>query len=169
MGSVSDAISNAITYLKAHPDEARYTDSAAVARLENGLMVTVTAPDGRSIRTDMAKSVGGMDLAVSPGWLFRAALGACDTTLIAMRAAMLGVELAEVEVTVDSESNDFGILGVDDTVTPGPLGVRARVKVKAKGLAASDLRELVDWAIAHCPVSDATRRSVPMTLDLEVL
>lgn len=76
MTTVGEAIHNAIAYLKAHPDEARYTDSAAVARLESGLKVTVTAPNGRSITTDMSRGVGGSDSAQSPGWLFRAALAA---------------------------------------------------------------------------------------------
>jgi uncharacterized OsmC-like protein len=168
MSSVADAISNAVTYLKAHPDEARYTDSVAVARLGSGLQVTVTAPDGRTITTDMAKSVGGADMAVSPGWLLRAALAACDTTLIAMRASMLGMELTDVEVSVDSESNDFGILGIDDSVPPGPLGVRTRIKARAKGASAAQVRELVEWAVAHCPVSDATTRAVPVTLEIQI-
>lgn len=57
--TVGEAIHNAVAYLKAHPDEARYTDSAAVARLESGL--TVTAPNGRGITTDMSRGVGGSD------------------------------------------------------------------------------------------------------------
>lgn len=168
LSSVADAISNATTYLKAHPEEARYTDSAAVAKLVSGLTVTVTDPNGRSITTDMSTGIGGGDTAPSPGWLFRAALAACDTTLIAMRAAMLGVELTEVEVTINSESNDYGILGIDDSVPSGPLGIRTHVRAKAKGVTAPQLRNLVDWAVAHCPVCDAAKRAVPMTLEIEV-
>lgn len=168
MTTVGEAIHNAIAYLKAHPDEARYTDSAAVARLESGLKVTVTAPNGRSITTDMSKGVGGSDSAQSPGWFFRAALAACDATLIAMRAAMLRVELSHLEVTIDSESNDYGILGIDESVPPGPLSVRTRVKAKARDVSAAGLRELIEWAVAHCPVCDATKRAVPTTLEIEV-
>ena len=168
MSSIGDALAKASAYLKAHPVEARYTDSAAVARLDSGLKVTVTAPDGRSVRTDMSTGVGGTDTAVSPGWLFRAALAACDTTLIAMRAAMLGVTLSAVEVTIDSESNDYGILGIDASVPPGPLSVRTRIKVSANGAAPAAVRELVDWAVAHCPVCDATKRAVPVSVEVEV-
>jgi uncharacterized OsmC-like protein len=166
MSSVGEAIRNATDYLRDHPEEARYTDSAAVATLDEGLRVTVSAPDGRKTTTDMSRAVGGTDTAPSPGWLFRAALAACDTTLIAMRAAMLGVELDEVEVSIDSESNDYGILGIDDSTPAGPLSVRTTVRVRAKGADASAMRELVEWAVAHCPVCDATKRAVPMTLDI---
>ena len=169
MNSIGDAIREATDHLTAHPEEARYTDSAAVATLGSGLKVTVIAPDGRSVTTDMSKGVGGTNTAPSPGWLFRAALASCDTTLIAMRAAILGVELTGCEVTIDSESNDLGILGIDATVPAGPLSVRTRVKVIAKDVEPSALRELVVWAVAHCPVCDATKRAVPMTLEIEAL
>lgn len=168
MTSVAEALEKAVGYLKEHPDEARSTDSAAVARLEHGLVVTVTDPKGRTITTDMATGVGGTDTAPSPGWLFRAALAACDTTLIAMRAAMLGVELTKVEVTIDSESDDQGILGINESVPPGPLSIRTRVKASAKGLGTAELRELVEWAVQHCPVCDAAKRAVPTTVEIEV-
>jgi uncharacterized OsmC-like protein len=167
MTSIGEAIRNATAYLSDHPEEARYTDSAAVATLDKGLKVTVSAPDGRKVTTDMPTGVGGNDTAPSPGWLFRAALAACDTTLIAMRAAMLGMELDKVEVTIDSESNDYGILGIDDSTPAGPLSVRTKVRVRAREADAPAMRELVEWAIAHCPVCDATKREVPMTLEIE--
>jgi uncharacterized OsmC-like protein len=167
MSSIGEAIRKATEYLSDHPEEARYTDSAAVATLGEGLRVTVSAPDGRKITTDMPKGVGGTDTAPSPGWLFRAALAACDVTLIAMRAAMLGVQLDEVEVGIDSESNDYGILGIDGSTPAGPLSVRTRVRVRAKDADASEMRELVEWAVAHCPVCDATKRAVPMTLEID--
>jgi uncharacterized OsmC-like protein len=167
MNSTGEAIRNATAYLTAHPDEARYTDSAAVATLEDGLKVNVKAPDGRTVTTDMVKSVGGTDTAPSPGWLYRAALASADATLIAMRAAMVGVELTSVDVTVDSESNDFGILGIDESVPPGPLSVRTRVRVEAKDADEPAVRDIVEWAVAHSTVSDATRRAVPMSLEIE--
>ena len=166
MNPIGEAISKATAYLSENPGEARYTDSAAVAVLDAGLKVTVSASDGRSVGTDMPSGVGGEDSAPSPGWLFRAALAACDTTLIAMRAAMLGIELGRVEVSIDSESNDLGILGIDESVPAGPLSVRTSVKVVAKDVDDGQIQELVEWAVAHCPVCDATKRAVPMTLEI---
>jgi uncharacterized OsmC-like protein len=149
-----------------HPDEARYTDSAAIARLDRGLRFQVEGADGASLMTDMPESVGGTDAAPSPGWILRAAIASCEGTLIAMRAATEGIELAELEVTVDSDSDDRGILGLDDTVPPGPIGVRVRVRVVAEG-PVDDLRPIVEWAHSHCPVTDAVAREVPVTLEIE--
>ena len=166
---IGDAIAGAIEYLSEHPEEARYTDSEAVASLTGGLRVTVRDPEGRTVDTDMPRGVGGDESAPSAGWLFRAAIAACDATLIAMRAAMLGVELTEVQVAIDSESNDRGILGIDESVPAGPFAVRTRVRLGARNIDEQSLRDLVEWAIAHCPVSDATKRAVPITTEIEVM
>src|SRR6267154_149783 len=126
---IREAMSGAIAYLTEHPAEARYSDSEASAVLTGGLAVTVTGPDGASIQTDMPKSVGGGGGAPSPGWLLRAAQASCLATLIAMRAAQQGVELGRIEVVVDSESDDRGILGLDDSIPAGPSSSRARVQI----------------------------------------
>ena len=106
------AIESAGRYLTEHPAEARYTDSAATVVMESGLRFRAEFP-GSTVSTDMPASVGGAGSAPSPGWLWRASLAACEATLIKMRAAALGVAVERLEVTVDSESDDRGILGLE--------------------------------------------------------
>jgi uncharacterized OsmC-like protein len=160
--AIKQALGSAAEYLSAHPTEARYRDSAATATLRDGLLVDVVGPSGEALRTDMVSSVGGAGSAPSPGWLFRASAASCVATLIAMRAAMLDIAIQGLEVTVDSESDDRGILGIDPSVPAGPLGMRVAVSVRAPGCDASTLRELVAWSVGHCPVSDAVTRAVPI-------
>jgi uncharacterized OsmC-like protein len=162
------AIEGAIGYLTEHPDEARYTDSPAVATIEEGLRIRVTGPDAASVVTDMPKSVGGGGTAPSAGWLLRAAEAACVATLVAMRATQLGIALDSVEVTVDSESDDRGILGIDPSVPAGPLAGRIVVGVGARGLEAAEVERLVHWAVDHCPVVDAVRRAVPVDVEIKI-
>src|SRR5437667_4474585 len=135
---IRGALANAIAYLNAHPDEARYTDSPATAVLESGLAVTVQGPQGMSIHTDMPKSVGGTDQSPSPGWLLRAAQASCLATLIAIRAAQQGLEPGRIAVVADSESDDRGILGIDDSVPAGPMSSRARARLKGTGFSADE-------------------------------
>jgi uncharacterized OsmC-like protein len=163
---IRDAISAAVNYLTEHPDEAHYTDSAASAVVESGLVATVTGPDGASVTTDMPTSVGGGNSAPSSGWLLRAAQASCLATLIAMAAAREGLELGRIEVVVDSESDDRGILGIDDTVPAGPLSSRARVRVEGGLVAREQIERVVRWADAHCPVQDAVRRAIPVALEI---
>jgi uncharacterized OsmC-like protein len=162
---IRDALANAVAYLSTHPKEARYTDSPATAVLESGLAVTVTGPDGMSVGTDMPKSVGGGNAAPSPGWLLRAAQASCLATLIAMRAAQQNLEPGRIEVVVDSESDDRGILGMDDSVPAGPFSSRARVRIGPSRLPEEQLTALVRWAETHCPVQDAVRRAIPCTVE----
>jgi uncharacterized OsmC-like protein len=168
MGSddIGRAITAATDYLTQHPDAARSTDSVATASLVDGLVVRVTGPRGENLTTDMVPSVGGTETAPSPGWLLRAAEASCVATLIAMRAAMLGITLETLEVAVDSVSDDRGLLGIDDAVPAGPLSGRVSVRLLAAGIEASTLEEIANWGITHCPVCDALERPIPITIKI---
>jgi uncharacterized OsmC-like protein len=165
---IKSSIEAAIGYLREHPEEARYTDPPAVAKLENGLRFRVEGPEGRLVFTDMSKAVGGKESAASPGWLLRAALASCEATVVAMRAAQQGISLEKIEVTVDSESDDRGILGMDDSVPAGPLSSRIRILVSAQGVQPERLRQIVEWAGMHSPVGDAMRRAIPCNVEIQV-
>ena len=163
---IKQAIETATEYLRQHPDDARSTDSAATASLVDGLVVRVTGPGGASITTDMVPSVGGTATAPSPGWLLRAAEASCVVTLIAMRAAMLGITIDTLECTVDSLSDDRGLLGIDDAVPAGPLSGRVAVRLVAAGVEPAVLEEIAHWGVTHCPVCDALERAIPVTTEV---
>ena len=164
--SIADAVSSAIAYLTEHPDEARYRDSNARARLESGLRVEVTGPNGEQVAMDMPAGIGGTASAPSPGWFMRAAAASCIASLVAIRAAATGVSLRSVDITVDSESDDRGILGLDPSIPAGPLSMRIVVAIDAAGLDRQATHALAAWAVAHCPVSDAIARAVPLELEV---
>ena len=168
MGATRTAIEEAVAYLTEHPGEAAYTDSAATARLESGLRVVTTGPGDESVATDMVAAVGGGGTAPSPGWLLRAATASCVATLVAMRAEMLGIALSGLDVTVDSRSDDRGILGLDASVPPGPLTARVIVRATSLDATREELDGLVRWAVDHCPVTDALRRAIPLTVEVRL-
>jgi uncharacterized OsmC-like protein len=163
--SIRSAIETASGHLTDHPEAAVATDAAATAVREEGLRFRVEGPNGDVI-SDMAKMVGGGATAPTPGWLLRAALASCDATLVAMEAARDGVELSDLTVTVDSDSDFRGVLGVDDSVNPGPLAVRVRIQLAAGNATEDQLREIVQRAESRSPVRDALERAVPMTTEI---
>lgn len=167
MERIRAAVEGAIGYLTEHPDEASYTDTSATARIGSGLRVEVSGPGGESVASDFPESVGGGASAPSPGWLFRAALAACDASLIIIEAARAGVVLDDLEVTVDSDSDDRGILGIDPGVPAGPLSVRVRVSLRSAGHEAEALASLAERALSRCPVHDATVRAVPVDVEVQ--
>jgi len=166
--AIKEALTGAIEYLTANPAEARSRDGVATATLRSGLVVDVTGHAGEAATTDMVASVGGTGSAPSPGWLLRAAAASCVATLIAMRAAMLDIALEALQVSVDSQSDDLGILGIDPSVAAGPLSVRVAVSGRASGSDTDQLREIVEWGVTHCPVTDAMQRAVPMEVETGV-
>lgn len=165
---IQQSLEGAVKYLLEHPDECRYTDTAATAVVKEGLRCRAEGPNGATLTSDMPKAIGGGGSAPSPGWFLRAALANCDATVIAMRAAQLGVALTTLEVTVDSESDDRGLLGMDDTISAGALSMRTRVRIGAKSVTPERLREIVEWAEAHSPVGDVVRRAVLSTTEVEI-
>lgn len=168
MTSIRESIKNAIGYLTEHPDEARYTDSFARARLGDSLSVTVEGPKGEHITTDMPTGVGGRAESPSPGWLFRASIASCVAVTVGMEAAREGVTLDSLEVEVDSESDDRGILGMDPSVPPGPLSTRIRIRASAGGVELDRLRQILEVGASRCPVCDATKRAVTVTTEVEI-
>ena len=168
MEAIRSAIEAAAAHLTEHPDKAVSTDAAATAVLEDGLRFRVEGPTG-AVATDMAASVGGGASAPTPAWLMRAALASCDATLIAMEAARDGVELTELKVSVESETDFRGILGVDDSVDAGPRTMRVCIDVAAANAGEDKLREIVERAEARSPVRDALAREVSMATEVRTV
>ena len=165
MESIRTAIETASGYLAEHPEAAAGTDAAATAVREEGLRVRVEGPNGDLI-SDMSKTVGGGATAPTPGWLLRAALASCDATTVAMEAARDGVELTDLKVSVESDSDFRGVLGVDDSVNPGPVAVRVRIQLASGNADEDQLRDIVQRAESRSPVRDALERAVSMTTEI---
>jgi len=116
----------------------------------------------------MPRGIGGTASVPSPGWHFRAAAASCVASLIAIRAATLGIDLAgaDVEVVVDSESDDRGILGLDDSIPAGALSMKVAVRIEGTQLGTDARMALARWALDHCPVTETTSRPVPIELEV---
>jgi uncharacterized OsmC-like protein len=138
-------------------ETARIKHAPATATLEGGLICSVVGPAGEELKTDMPIAMGGDACGPNPGWLFRAALASCLTTVIAMRAACLGIELSRLDATVDSDGDNRGLLGLDDCTSAGMTGLRTTVGIAAKDCTRQQLEELVTWADKHSPVACTVR------------
>lgn len=166
---IQKSVRNVVTYLTENPEKAIDTGAPITAVMEDGLRCRATGPNGQTVVTDMPEAVGGGGSAPSPGWLWGAALATCDATRIALRAAELGVALETLEVGVESTYDDRGLFGTDETVQAGPLSVRTKVTIGAAGVAADELRAIVDFAVVHSPVADGCRRATPTIVDVVIV
>jgi uncharacterized OsmC-like protein len=166
--AVREALATLGQALRDNPEKARNKNAPATASLRDGLCFEVTGPQGEKVLTDMPKPMGGAASAPGPGWLMRAALASCTGTVIAMRAASLGIALDRLDVSVESESDNRGILGLDDKVSAGLSGLRTVVRVSAANANADQLREIVRWADEHSPVSCTVRDAPSSRLEVVV-
>jgi uncharacterized OsmC-like protein len=165
MDAIRRALEEVAGYLGEHPQAGAEADPPATAVLAGGLLCRVQGPAGE-LTTDMATALGGGGDAPSPGWLMRAALASCDATIIAMEAARAGIELTHLTVSVVSESDNRGVLGVGDGIPPGPLSVRVRIELAADNAGEAELRELVERAESRSAVADAIKREVALTTEV---
>jgi uncharacterized OsmC-like protein len=132
------------------------------------LRCEVSGPAGEKAVTDMPEPMGGGASGSNPGWLLRASMASCTATVIAMRAAMLGIELRSLEVTVQSESDARGLVGIPDVPT-ALSGMRISIKIGADGVDESKLRDLATWSEAHSPVSCTLRERPPVAVEVSVV
>ncbi|MNO47550.1 OsmC-like protein [compost metagenome] len=158
--------------LRQRPEAGLHDDEAALARWQGGAQVVTSHANGVQLATDLPGVLGGNGEGVTPGWLMRAALAACESTRIAMAAASAGIELKSLEVQADSRSDLRGVFGMPDDdgqpISAGPLAVRLSVRISAPGVPAERLRALVEEGDRLSPVSSAVRRMVPFALHIEV-
>jgi len=162
---ISEAIERAKAVFVERPAVARKANPSATAILNDGLRFEITGPAGERAVTDMPSPMGGEGLSPSPGWLLRASMASCTGTAIAMRAAVLGIALDKLEVSVHSESDARGLLGLGDT-SAALSNMKMEVKIGAGRATAQQLEELVQWAEAHSPVNCTLRSNPPIELEI---
>jgi uncharacterized OsmC-like protein len=166
--SIREAIERVSAAISADPAKAQSKNAPATARLMGGLQCELRGPNNERLVTDMPPALGGTASGPNPGWLLRGALASCTATVIAMRAAKLGVTLSDLEVTVESDSDNRGMLGLDENVSAGLGAVRMKVKIGAATESSDTLRQIVAWADAHSPVGCTMKQATRCSLEIEV-
>jgi uncharacterized OsmC-like protein len=107
----------------------------------------------------------GTDTGPNPAEYLLHALAACLTTSLVYVAAARGVQLTEVESTVEGDMDVQGALGLSDEYRNG-FG-RIRVSFRVEGDAPEEkLREIVARAQQRSAVFDMVTNGVPLTVDV---
>jgi OsmC-like protein len=83
-----------------------------------------------------------------------------------MRAARLGIHLTKLEVSVESDGDNRGILGLDDKFSAGLSSLRTNVQIGADNANPEQLQELVRWAERHSPVGCTVRDAPINTINI---
>jgi len=150
--TVRQAVQKTSKLFESEPSKAKVKTPPVTASLSTGLAFRLNSTRGEA-RTDMPPPMGGQASAETPGWYMRAGLASCIATMIATRAAQLGITLELLEVTILSEVDWRGPLGLDDTVAPAMTNLQPQVKISAAGVPQAVLNEIVRWGEEHSPVA----------------
>lgn len=167
--SIREALEKVTRAIADQPGKARSKGAPATSRLLDGFRCEIHGPNGEVMLTDMPTTMGGGGSAPNPGWLFRASLASCTTTAIAMRAAMLGLRLTTLEVTVGSTADLRGNLGLDDRISAGLSSLATLVRIGAENASEDQLRQLVQWGEKHSPMTCTVRDPPEYSLIVEVV
>jgi uncharacterized OsmC-like protein len=95
------------------------------------------------------------------------ALAACLTAGLVNIAAARGVDLTEVESTVEGDIDLMGILGLSDDVRNGYKQIRVHFRINGDA-PEETLRGLLERSRSRSAVYDIVTNGVPVTVDAEV-
>lgn len=92
------------------------------------------------------------------------ALAGCVTTTFVLHAAARGIAIKELSTELAGDLDLQGLLGLDDSVSPGYEQVRIRMHVKAD-CSEMELDDLLAFAQQHSPVCNTVCRPVPVVIE----
>ena len=108
----------------------------------------------------------GTDKGVNPVEYLLHALAACVTTSMVYHATARGINVEQVESSLDGDLDLQGFLGLDETVRNGYQQIRLRLRIKAD-VTDEQLRELGDLGPTFSPVYDSLVKGVPISVSAE--
>jgi uncharacterized OsmC-like protein len=108
----------------------------------------------------------GKDTAANPGEYLLHALAACLTTAMVYHAAARGIQIYELESTVEGDIDLHGFLDLDKNVRTGFEGIRVHFKIRAD-VPEEKLQEVVDLAPRYSAVFDSLVNGVPVSVTAE--
>jgi len=135
-------------------------------RLLDGTTCEVTHKHWK-FHVDIGKGEGGNDAGPGPGILERGALGSCLAIGYSQQAALMGVLLDSIEVTVASDMDARGMLGIEDR-PPGFKELRCEVRIESPA-PLDEVMKVVEETERMSPVLDDFRRPIPVKRSVSVV
>ena len=105
----------------------------------------------------------GKDTAANPGEYLLHSLASCLTTAMVYHAAARGIQIFELESTVEGDIDLHGFLDLDKNVRKGYQAIRVNFKIKAD-VPDEKLQELVQLAPQYSAVFDSLVNGVPVSI-----
>lgn len=105
----------------------------------------------------------GKDTAANPVEHLLHALASCLTTSMVYHAASRGIQIQEIESSLEGNLDLHGFFDLDSKVRKGFQGIRVNFKVKAD-VPDEQLQAIVQLGSGHSPVFDSLTNGVPVSV-----
>jgi uncharacterized OsmC-like protein len=92
------------------------------------------------------------------------ALAGCVTTTFVLHATARGIAIRQLSTRLEGEIDLHGLLGLDDTVSPGYEQIRIQLQVEAD-CSDEELDALLAYTQQHSPVCNTVCRPVPVMIE----
>ncbi len=158
-------IQRAVEELAAAPDGTTTAVFQADTRLVRNVL-TEACIRQHTFQVDEPPSLGGTDQGPNPVELVLAALGTCQEIVYAAYAAVLGIQLEELEITVRGPLDPRGFFGV----APVPNGFE-RIEMHTRISSPDDpqrIQQLIETVQKHCPVLEIIQEPLAVRNQVEL-
>jgi uncharacterized OsmC-like protein len=92
------------------------------------------------------------------------ALAGCVTTTFVLHATARGITIKELSTRLEGDLDLRGLLGLDDSVSPGYEQIRIEMNVEAD-CSEAELDDLLAYTQQHSPVCNTVCRPVPVSIE----
>jgi uncharacterized OsmC-like protein len=92
------------------------------------------------------------------------ALAGCVTSTLVLHAAARGIRIDAISTRLEGDVDLHGLLGLDDSVTPGYEQIRVKMEIKAD-CSDEELDNLLTFAQEHSPMYQTISRPVPVSVE----
>lgn len=132
----------------------------------HGAMQDFARPQSFFLDADEHPVLLGRDQGPNAGEYLLQALAACVTSTLIYHAAARGIEIEEVESTVEGDIDLRGFLGTDKSVRNGFQNIRMSFDISAD-LSDQELQELAELGPTFSPVLDSLTKGVPVVVQAQ--
>jgi uncharacterized OsmC-like protein len=159
-----DQLLGLVSAIKAEPGKAKVNFSATTQWIKGAH--SQTSVRGFVLEADEPKELAGTDKYANPVEIILACLGACLATGFAYNAAIRGINLKSLEISLDGNLDLRAFLGISNDARPGYQTINVHCKVKSDA-SREKIQELFEHVVKTSPVGDIVRNGVPVTIDIE--
>mgnify|MGYP000076588547 CR=1 FL=1 len=159
-----DAQLRAISVYTKRPETARVVNRGT-ALVREGLKCTYEQ-DGHRLSLDMPNAIGGSGQGPTPGYFARAAICGCVAIGIKMTAAREGLALQAVNVGIEQDWDNRGVLAMEGA-NPVPSDTRIAIEIITSEPGGT-IKDMVHRALASDPWLLAFRDAQPVCTSISI-